>query len=918
MPIDVSLIGRPPTPHLTTPKSPIMNILDTARRYSNFLARNLDSGRLNPTIFQPMLNKVLTTDDFRAFADWDTIRAEADEEELAKQLRELRRYVIAQIIVRDLNRLSDLDEVTRTITLFADFAINTALDFSYAYYQDMYGTPIGRYTRQPQHLSVVAMGKAGGYELNVSSDIDLIFVYPESGTTDGKRERENQDFFTRVGKKLIGLLNDVTPDGWVFRVDMRLRPDGDSGALVLSETALEQYLITQGREWERYAWCKGRVVTPYPNDIKSLVRPFVFRKYLDYNAYEAMRNLHRQIRNEVSKKGMADNVKLGAGGIREVEFIAQIFQMIRGGQVRSLQLKGTRETLHKLAELNILSAENVDMLLKAYRFLRDVEHRLQYWDDQQTQTLPTSPEQQQLLAESMGFADYAAFSDGLNAHRSQVNALFNDILSEPENEDRPAAAQWQWAWQEEPDEDERTARLNEHGFTAETVAGRLDQLRHSNKYRHLSAQAQPRFDAIIPAFVQAAALQPNPTDTLMRLLDFLENISRRSSYLAFLTEHPQTLRKLAEIMGQSSWIAAYLTQYPILLDELMSAQLLETEHDWKKLAGELSDGLNNCKGDTEAQIDTLRHFQHAQLFRLAVQDLAGLWTVEALSDQLSALADTVISTALPFVWADMPRKHRDTPAFAVISYGKLGGKELGYTSDLDLVYLYDDNDPDAQNVYIRFASRLTNWLSTATGAGSLYEVDLRLRPEGNSGFMAHSVAAFEKYQRENAWTWEHQSLTRARFVCGQPDIQTAFDRIRCDILTGERDRNTLAREIIDMREKMFPTHPPVNSNVKYARGGVVDVEFIVQYLILAYSRQYPKLLDNYGNIALLNIAADCGLIDQTPAEQSRTAYRFYRQQQHNTKLRDAKKVDVNDTLLAYYDSVRKLWRQVFGEDTKTE
>ncbi|ASK27415.1 bifunctional [glutamate--ammonia ligase]-adenylyl-L-tyrosine phosphorylase/[glutamate--ammonia-ligase] adenylyltransferase [Neisseria chenwenguii] len=887
-----------------------------ARPYSLFLARNLDSGRLEDEILLPMLGKVLNLEDFQTFADWAKIRADEDEAELAKQLRRLRRYVVSQIIVRDLNRISDLNEVTRTITLFADFAVNTALDFAYAYYRDLYGTPMGRYTQSPQHLSVVAMGKAGGYELNVSSDIDLIFVYGESGVTDGRRERENQEFFTKVGQKLIALLNDITADGRVFRVDMRLRPDGDSGALVLSETALEQYLIQQGREWERYAWCKGRVVTPFPNDIKGLVRPFVFRKYLDYNAYEAMRSLHRQIRSEVSKKGMENNVKLGAGGIREVEFIAQIFQMIRGGQMRALQLKGTQETLLKLGGLGVLPAETVETLLAAYRFLRDVEHRLQYWDDQQTQTLPENAEQQQLLAESMGFTDYAAFSDGLNAHREKVNALFNEILSEPEEQADGAAGEWAWVWQRGADETELQGRLKNAGFDAETVAARLENIRNGNKYRHLSAHAQPRFDAVVPLFAQAAASQSNPTETLLRLLDFLENISRRSAYLAFLNEHPQTLAHLAQIMSQSAWVAGYLTQYPILLDELISAQLLDTAFDWSKLAAELSDGLDNCGGDTEAQMDTLRRFQHAQVFRLAVQDLAGLWTVEALSDQLSLLADTVIAAVLPRVWADMPKKHRDTPEFAVISYGKLGGKELGYTSDLDLVYLYDDADPDAQDAYTRLACRLTNWLSAPTGAGSLYEVDLRLRPEGDSGFMAYSLAAFEKYQREKAWTWEHQALTRARFVCGKPEIRTAFDRIRTAILTAERDSDGLKREIIEMREKMFPSHPPADSNVKYARGGVVDVEFTVQYLVLAHSRRYPALLDNYGNIALLDIAADYGLIDKNLAGQCRNAYRFYRLQQHNTKLRDAEKVEVNAELTGHYESVRKLWRDVFGEEVK--
>ncbi|WP_274572072.1 bifunctional [glutamate--ammonia ligase]-adenylyl-L-tyrosine phosphorylase/[glutamate--ammonia-ligase] adenylyltransferase [Neisseria leonii] len=892
-----------------------MNVAEHAARYSPYLARLLAGGLLKAEILNPMLDKVLDTADFQAFADWDSICGEENEAELARQLRLLRRYVVAQIMVRDLNRISDLAEVTRTITLFADFAVNTALDFAYTYYRGLYGTPRGRHTGQVQYLSVVAMGKAGGYELNVSSDIDLIFVYPEAGETDGRRGRDNQEFFTKVGQKLIVLLNDITADGQVFRVDMRLRPDGDSGPLVWSETALEQYLIRQGREWERYAWCKGRVITPYPNGISALVRPFVFRKYLDYSAYEAMRALHRQIRSEVERKGMAGNIKLGAGGIREVEFIAQIFQMIRGGRTPGLQLKGTQETLHELARLNIIGRETADTLLAAYRFLRDVEHRLQYWDDRQTQTLPDAPEQQQRLAESMGFADYAAFSDGLDGHRRRVDAVFNDILAEPADEPQQAAS-WQWIWQESADEAAVNRRLAAHGFDS-AVAERLAQLRQSGKYRRLSAQAQPRFDAVIPKLAEAAAARPNPAATLLRLLDFLENISRRSAYLAFLNEHPQALHQVAGIFSQSAWVAAYLTRYPILLDELLSAQLMDTAFDWPALGRALSDGLSAAAGDTEAQMDLLRHFQHTQVFCLAVQDLAGLWTVEALSDQLSALADTVLTAALPAVWADTPKTHTDTPHIAVIGYGKLGGKELGYASDLDLVYLYDDPHPDAPDVYGRFVRRLTNWLSAATGAGTLYDVDLRLRPNGEDGFLVHSTAAFEKYQRENAWTWEHQSLTRARFICGRPEIGAAFDRIRQDLLTQPRDAAALARDITAMREKMFATRPPHDGDVKYARGGVVDVEFIVQYLILAHAARHPQLLDNYGNIALLRIAAEAGLIEPEPAAQSRTAYRFYRLQQHNAKLRDAGKAEPTPELLSHYQSVRRLWQQVFGEPPAT-
>lgn len=890
--------------------------LNTARPYSLWLARQLDNNRLNLPLMSDWLTRPITPDDYVKFTDWQQLQADENETELAKQLRLLRRHVVAQIMTRDLCRLSDLAEVTRTITEFADFAVNTALSFSYQYYLGMYGTPLGHYSRAPQFLSVVAMGKAGGFELNVSSDIDLIFIYAESGETDGRRERSNQEFFTKVGQKLIALLNDITEDGQVFRVDMRLRPDGDSGALVCSETALEQYLVAQGREWERYAWCKGRVITPYANDISALVRPFVFRKYLDYNAYDAMRELHRQIRQEVQKRGMADNIKLGAGGIREVEFVAQIFQMIRGGQNRALQLKGTRETLLKLGELGILSAEMVAGLLSAYVFLRDVEHRLQYWDDQQTQILPTQAEQQILLAQSMGFADWDAFMTALNVHRDWVNRIFNDVLSEPEQEEtetHPLADLWAMLPQET---DTVSQRLAELGFAdGGAMAGKLAQLKLSSRYRQLSVQAQRRFDAVIPRLLEASAQVGNADTTLTRLLDFLETISRRSAYLAFLQQYPEALKRVADLMAQSAWLADYLRTHPILLDELLSAQLMK-RLDWDTLFVELSDSLKACGEDTEAKMDVLRRFKHAQTFRLAVQDLAGKWSVEKLSDELSYLADMVLRETLQHAWQSVPKAHRPEPQFAIIAYGKLGGKELGYSSDLDLVYLYQDDHADAIDNYSKLARRLSTWLSGNTGAGALYELDLRLRPDGDAGFLVHSVSAFEKYQQEKAWTWEHQSLTRARFICGDGMIGEQFERIRRHILTQQRDKAKLKQEIIEMREKMFPTHPPVLNSVKYARGGIVDVEFIVQYLVLAESANAPELLENYGNIALLNMSAKRGLIDAELAELARTAYRHYRQIQHNQNVRDQYQIDVDETLLAHYQAVQQLWAQVFGEVPK--
>lgn len=887
-----------------------------ARPFSLWLSRQLDAQQLNEPQLLRDLARPLSIDDFEAFAPWETLICQENEDELAKQLRLLRRHVMAHILVRDLNRLSDLAEVTQTITALADFAINKASCYAEQYYAELYGTPMGQYSNVPQHLSVVAMGKAGGYELNVSSDIDLIFVFPESGETNGKRARSNQEFFTKVGQKIIALLDDITEDGQVFRVDMRLRPDGDSGALVLSETALEQYLITQGREWERYAWCKARVVTPYANDIQSVVQPFVFRKYLDFNAYAALRDLHRQIRQEVSKRGMSENVKLGAGGIREIEFIAQIFQMIRGGQVRALQLKGTQETLTKLAQLGSLKEEDAQKLLLAYRFLRDVEHRLQYWDDAQTQMLPENETQQERLAQSMGFDDYESFSGCLNQHRFFVNQFFNTLLNAHESEEtqHPFAS----FWQDANDEEHNVNALAQLGFRQpEKIAFRLKNFKNSSKYHQLSRFAQPRVDAVVPRFIEAASLQNNSDDTFLRLFDFLENILRRSAYLAFLQQHPHELKRLASLMSQSAWLSDYLQRHPILLDELLSDQLME-RIDWLAEREELANRLNACLDDTEAKMDTLRHFQHTQIFRLVVQDLAGKWTVEALSDELSLLADTVLHFTVLHAWQSVPKRHTETPQFAVIGYGKLGGKELGYSSDLDLVYLYDDNHPEAIEMYTKLARRLSTWLSGNTGAGMLYDIDLRLRPDGESGYLVHSVAAFEKYQQETAWTWEHQSLTRARYVCGHQNIEQQFEAIRRQILTQPRDLVKLKAEIIQMREKMFATHPPLDSDVKYARGGVVDVEFIVQFIVLSQSRHCPELLENYGNIALLNMAATRHLIDETLSQQVAQAYRHFRQIQHNIKLRQATPDSVDEALLAHYQAVKTLWQQVFGEAPKGE
>ncbi|MBP6563146.1 MAG: bifunctional [glutamate--ammonia ligase]-adenylyl-L-tyrosine phosphorylase/[glutamate--ammonia-ligase] adenylyltransferase [Neisseriaceae bacterium] len=892
---------------------PIAQALAQAADFSPFFTRLMHSGRLDMDALKHRLDRPLDQAFLEDYAPWASLCADENEAELKKQLRRLRQHVLAHLIVRDLALWAPLDEVTLTITQLAEFAINIGLSFAHQQQTKTYGEPIGQYSHAPQQLTVIAMGKMGGHELNVSSDIDLIFTYPEAGDTTGPKVKSNQEFFTKVGQKLIALLHDITEEGQVFRVDMRLRPNGDAGPLVLSETALEKYLITQGREWERYAWIKARVVTPGDNGLQNLVRPFVFRKYLDFDTYEAMRSLHQQIRTEVARKDKLDNIKLGAGGIREVEFIVQIFQMIRGGKVRSLQIKGTQAALMALAEHQMIEEDTKLGLLSAYRFLRMLEHRLQYVDDQQIQNLPEGADAQANIAHSMGFADYPAFLEVLNQHRQFVSHVFNDLLDTPEHGQKtthPLALLWQPKAEEEAQE----VLLLAHGFDSAIIINRIKALRQSHKYQNLSARAQPRFDALVPLLLEAASHTTQPTACALRLFDFLESIGRRSSYIAFLHEHPETLAPLARLMSHSQWMAQYIMQHPILLDELLNANIIKEQYDWAKLKESLFLSLHACGQDVEAKMDTLRHFKHAQVFRLAVQDLAEVWSIESLSDELTLLADTILEATVFHVWQSLPKKHRDTPRFAIIGYGKLGGKELSYTSDLDLVFVFQDDHPDALELYSRAVQRITNWLSSTTGAGSLYQIDLRLRPNGDAGMPCVSLDAFVRYQEQDAWTWEHQALTRARFVCGDAAVGQAVERLRHDVLTRPRNIQALRREIITMREKMFATHPPLLDNVKYARGGVVDVEFLVQYLILEHAHNHPHLTRNYGNIALLAMAADAGLIDPKMATAARLAYRYYRSVQHDSHLRDRPMAQVDDVLLGHYAAVKRLWQAVLAQD----
>jgi glutamate-ammonia-ligase adenylyltransferase len=838
----------------------------------------------------------------------------ATEDDLKRQLRRLRERVFARVMVRDLGGLADLGEVTRTLTALAEETLGRALDFLHRELAGIHGEPLDAAGRG-QRLIVIGMGKLGGGELNASSDIDLIFVFPEDGETAGPRRLSNFEFFTRLGKRLIAALDDKTGDGYVFRVDMRLRPYGDGGPLASSFRMLEEYFYTQAREWERYAWIKARPLSGERLDeLEALRRPFVFRKYLDFGAFGSMRDLHAQIRREVARRDMAENIKLGPGGIREIEFIAQVFQLIRGGQIASLRERPTRLMLSWLGGLGLLPARQAEEMDASYVFLRNLEHRLQYLDDAQTQMLPNDVGDRRRIAEAMGYADWEGLESHLNSLRGKVAGQFEQVFGAPQEDQsgHPLAGLC------ELPEADALKRLVEAGFLEpQTPLDRLLALKGSSRYAGLPAANKAALDGLLPPLVEMAGRFANPMDTLARILDLLESIARRAPYLALLTEYPQTLMRVTRMASASPWAAAYLARQPHLLDELLDPRQLMAAPDWAAAREQLRVRLEAEAGDLERQMDALRHFKQSETFRLLAQDLAGLWTLEKLSDHLADLADLLLEATVELVWHSLKERHRETPVFAVIAYGKLGGKELGYASDLDIVFLYDDPHPDAQRNYARLGMRLNTWMSTLTPAGTLYETDLRLRPDGASGLLVSSLEAFEDYQKTKAWTWEHQALTRARYACGDRAVGERFEQIREEVLATPRDLDKLRAEVLAMRQKMHDGHPNRSGlfDLKHDTGGLVDLEFAVQYLVLAHAWHHPELLANVGNIALLQRAGGLGLIGEELARDSADAYRELRRRQHAVKLQGSEHARAEHGGLGQeIAAVRALWMAVFGNE----
>ena len=882
---------------------------------------------------------------------FDSLTAGQDEAQFMADLRLARQRLMLWLAFRDLNGLADLKEVTHSLSHFAEFAVHHALTFIHQDLQSRFGIPWSESTQSEMPLMVVGMGKLGGLELNLSSDIDLIFLYEHEGETrDGPKSLSHHEWFTRMGKRLIKLLSEHDANGFVFRVDMRLRPNGDSGPLVCSLDMLEEYLLVQGREWERYAWIKGRLIAPLPGtkdhahcekSLEQLIRPFVYRRHLDYGVIASIRDLHAQIQREAEKRsaghqGRSHDIKLGRGGIREIEFLAQMFQLMRGGTDPRFRVRPTLQVLDLIRQRGILPAEDVAHLEGAYEFLRRLEHRIQVWDDQQTHYLPDQADIRERLAISMGCKDEASFLGVLQAHQNNVARLFEKAFL-LDDETRLDLAPLEDTW------------LPDAQIFPQSLA-RWNAWIASTKAKQLPEKSRLIFDNLVRSAADALMSKRGATEdidkTLSRFFDLLEAIARRSAYLSILAEYPGALSNVLSLLQSSQWGAQYLISHPHLLDYLLnpnmeSALIDHPEDYWREVKANLDMRLDDVMADgdgSEQAMDILRVTHHTETFITLLADLGigveQALSVEKVSDHLSALADLILQATFERVWSlvakkfDLPKNL--APTFAIIAYGKLGGKELGYASDLDLVFLYQatENDYEAQEIYALLAKRMINWLTAFTSTGSLFEIDTRLRPNGSAGFLVTNVDAFKKYQmREGdnaAWVWEHQALTRARFVAGNVLVGNLFDAVRQEVLSQQRDIDHLRNEIVEMRRKVHEGHPnPTNDfDLKHDAGGMVDIEFIVQFLVLAYSHQHPQLIGNLGNIALLRIAAEVGLIETDIAKAVGDAYRLLRARQHRLRLDGAEKTRIHlnneSDLLVARDNVSLLWKRVFKTTSNTE
>ena len=881
------------------------------------------------------------------------------EEQLATALRLFRRREQLRIIWRDFSRQASMPETTRELTWMAEAAITASLDVLHTITCEELGAPFSdseqallnqQQEQQQQKMLVLAMGKMGAEELNLSSDIDLIFAYPEKGetrrtaTSPRGKTVSNQEFFTRLGQKLIAALDRQTADGFVFRVDMRLRPYGQSGALVMSFDALEEYYLTQGREWERFAMVKARAVAGERRDIQRLdeiLRPFIYRKYLDFGAIDALRDLKRSINRELKRKGMQTDIKLGPGGIREIEFITQAFQLIRGGRNSALQTPSLYRALEQLAADQIIESSDRDKLWQAYSFLRNTEHALQGIADKQTQQLPEDELGQQRVALIVGCDSWPDFQQQLQSHRDYVISVFEDMFAAPDTEEGLETGQNitpddESIWRQSPELAELLEHLQAAGYEQpQAVAKQLCDIYQTKAVIGLDLEPRSRLDKLMPNVVAACAATDNNAVTLSRVVGLIQAVLRRSAYLVLLAENPKALQQLVLLCQSSSWIAEQLTAYPALLDELLDTRSLFTVQSKDSLQDQLRQQMLRVPDDDlEQQMEVIRYFVRSNSLRVAACDITEVIPLMQVSDYLTWIAEVVIDYGITIAWQHLSSQYGQpqgctlqspqSPDFIVLGYGKLGGIELGYKSDLDLVFLHrgiagqtvgGPRSIDNSTFYMRLGQRIIHLLSTATASGAAYEIDMRLRPSGNSGMLVSSMAAFEKYQRETAWTWEHQALVRARFVAGNKKLGEEFNLLRERLLQQPRSEQILRSKVVEMREKMRK-HLGQNPNqgkysLKQGVGGIVDIEFMVQFAVLAWSHNHPEISRWSDTIRILESLAQCGLLSGQQSGLLIDAYKRYRSAGHRLQLQNQLAEVSSSEFLQCRELVTAQWKQLF-------
>ncbi|MDW8845413.1 bifunctional [glutamate--ammonia ligase]-adenylyl-L-tyrosine phosphorylase/[glutamate--ammonia-ligase] adenylyltransferase [Erwinia sp. MMLR14_017] len=929
---------------LTQQLSPEMSALSQAEQgalvFSDFMLENLTR---QPEWWQHLQQQPPQPAEWQHYPTWLTekLAEVTDENGLMRTLRLFRRHMLTRIAWMQTLALSSTEESLKQLSELAETLIVAARDWLWLACCRELGTPMNA-VGEPQPLLILGMGKLGGRELNFSSDIDLIFTWPENGTTSGgRRELDNAQFFTRLGQRLIKVLDQPTAEGFVYRVDMRLRPFGESGPLVLSFAALEDYYQEQGRDWERYAMVKARLMggtdDRWSQELEQMLRPFIYRRYIDFSVIQSLRNMKSMIAREVRRRGLTDNIKLGAGGIRETEFIVQVFQLIRGGRERSLQLRSLLPTLQAIGDLNLLPKVQVVQLEETYLFLRRLENLLQSISDEQTQTLPADDLNRARLAWAMGEESWITLTAKLENHMAAVRAIFDDLIGDdtPETGGSVEADEYGVLWQDRLEEADLVPLVPHLETSArQRLLQVIQDFRQDVDKRTIGPRGRQALDQLMPRLLSEVCLREDAAVTLSRLTPLLLGVVTRTTYLELLTEYHGALKHLIRLCAASPMIASQLARYPLLLDELLDPATLYQPTATDAYRDELRQYLLRIpEEDEEQQLEALRQFKQAQHLRIAAADIAETLPVMKVSDHLTWLAEAMIEQVVQQAWQMMVLRygrpshltHQQERGFAVVGYGKLGGWELGYSSDLDLVFLHDcpaeavtdgERSIDGRQFYLRLAQRVMHLFSTRTSSGILYEVDARLRPSGAAGMLVSTFDAFDDYQRNEAWTWEHQALVRARIVFGETALSQRFDEIRRGILCLPREAEKLKTEVREMREKMR-THTGNKHkgrwDIKADQGGITDIEFITQYLVLRFAASEAKLTRWSDNVRILALLASDGRISEQEAEALTNAYTTLRDALHHLALQALPGHVSPEAFSEEKAVVNSSWQRWFGE-----